>query len=66
MLLTPADHLHADCLFELEHQTSADRFDDGRGAALLPLNRVIEITVFGRVDVGNGAAAGHVGNPVVQ
>ena len=66
MFLTPADHLHADRLFELEHQTGADRFDDGRGATLLPLHRVIEITVLGRVDVGNSAAAGHVRHPVAQ
>ena len=61
VLLVGADHLDADRLFELEYQAGPDRFDDGRCAALLTLGGVFQVAVRGRIDVGDGAAAGHSG-----
>ena len=66
VLLVGADDLDADRLLELEHQAGPDRLDDRRGAALLAVDRVVEVAVLGRVDVGDRAAAGHVGHPVGQ
>ena len=66
VLLVGADHVDADSLFELEHQPGPDRFDDGRCAALFPLRGVLEVAVLGRIDVGDGAAAGHVWHPIAQ
>ena len=65
-LLVRADHVDADRLLELEHQAGPDRLDDRRRAALLAVHRVVEVAVLGRVDVGDRAAARHVGHPVAQ
>ena len=65
-LLAGPDRLDADGLLELEHQPGADRLDDGRGAALLAVGRVVEVAVLERVDVGDRAAAGHDGHPVAS
>ena len=63
-LLVRADRVDADGLLELEHQPGADRLDDRRRAALLAVRRVVEVAVLVGVDVGDRAAAGHVGHPV--
>ena len=54
----------ADGLLELEDEPGADGLDDGGGAALLAVRGVGEVVVVVGVDVGDGAAAGHVGHPV--
>ena len=64
VVLAGADRRGADGLLELEDETGADRLDDGRGAALLAVGGVGEVGVVVGVDVGDGAAAGHVGHPV--
>ena len=66
VLLVGPDHVDADGLLELEDQAGPDRFDDRRCAALLAMRGVVDVAVLGRVDVGDGAAAGHVGHPVAQ
>ena len=53
-----------DGLLESEDEPGADRLDDGRGAALLAGDRIVQVHVFGRVDVLHGAAAGDVRDPV--
>ena len=58
VLLALADRLDADGLLELEDEPGADRLDDRRRAALLAVLDVVEVDVLGRVDVGDGAAAG--------
>ena len=65
-LLAGLDDVGSDGLLEREHQPGADRLDDGRGAAFLPRDRVVEVTVADRVDEGDGAAAGHGGHPVAH
>ena len=44
---------------QLEHEARADRLDDGGRAALLAVLDVREVDVLDRVDVLDGAAAGH-------
>ena len=44
-------------LLEREHQPGPDRLDDGRGAALLAGDRVVEVAVADGVDERHGAAA---------
>src|SRR5450759_240559 len=61
-----SNDVHGHRLLQLEHQPCTDRLDDGRGAALFALGRVVEVAVLTGVDVGNGAAAGDVGNPVAH
>ena len=65
-LLVRPDGVGADGLLELEHQARADRLDDGRGAALLAVGRVVEVAVLDGVDVRDRAAAGHDRHPVGQ
>ena len=43
-----------------------DRFDDGRRAALLAMDRVVDVAVLGGVDVGDRASTHHVGHAVAQ
>ena len=61
VLLALADRLDADGLLELEDEPRADRLDDRRRAALLAMLRIGQVDVLERVDVGDRAAAGHVG-----
>ena len=64
--LAGLDHLGADGLLEREHQPGPDGLDDGRGAALFPGDRVVEVAVPDRVDERDGAAAGHGGHLVAH
>ena len=57
---------HADGLLEPEDEAGPDRLDDRRRAALLAVLDVVEVDVLGRVDVGDGAAAGHRGDAVAE
>ena len=50
------DHVGADRVLERENQSGADRLDDGRGAALLAGDRVVEVAVSERVDERDRAA----------
>jgi hypothetical protein len=43
VLLVGADHVDAHRLLQLEDQPGPDRLDDGESAALLALNRVVEV-----------------------
>ncbi len=63
-LLVGTDDVDADCFLQLEDQAGADRLHDGRGAAFLPVDQVVEVAVVLGVDVGDGATPGDVGHPV--
>ena len=52
--------------FEGEDETGADRLDDGRGAALFPGDRVVEVTVPDRVDERDRAATRNGRHPVTD
>jgi hypothetical protein len=43
VLLVGADHVDAHRLLQLEDQPGVGRLDDGESAALLALNRVVEV-----------------------
>ncbi len=58
------DRIDTHRLLELEHQPGTDRPDDVRGPSLLAHLDVVEIEVLDRVDVRDGPAAGHGGDPV--
>ena len=64
--LAGLDQVGADRLFEGDDQPGADRLDDGRGAALLPGDRVVEVAVPDRVDEGDRAAARGGRHPVAD
>ncbi len=63
-VLAGPDQVGADGGLELEDQPGPDGLDDGGRPALLALLRVGQVAVLGRVDVGDGASAGHDGDPV--
>ncbi len=64
LFLSSPDLVDPDRGLELEHQAGADRLDDGRGAALLPVGDVDQVVVLFGVDVGDRAATGNHGDPV--
>ena len=64
ILFVRVDHVDADRLLELEHETRADRLDDRRSSALLAHDGVVEVTVIGRPDIGHGAATHDVGHAI--
>ena len=66
VLLMRPDDLGADRLFQLEHQTRADRLDDRRRAAFLAVHGIGDVVVLLGVDVGDGATADDVGDGVGQ
>ena len=66
VLLVGPDHVDAHRLLELEDEPGADRLDDRRRAALLPMDRVGEIDVLLGVDVRDRASADHVGHRVLS
>jgi hypothetical protein len=59
-----ADHLDADGLFELEHESGSDRLDDGRSPAFLPMFHAVVVAVLERVDVHDRPATRYGRHPV--
>src|SRR4029450_8124580 len=54
-------HVDADRVLELEHETRADRLDDGGRSGLLSVLRVLEVAMLARVHVRDDASTDHVG-----
>ena len=66
VLLVGLDHVDPDRVLELEDEAGPDRLDDGRRAALLAHDGIVEVAVLARSDEGDRAATDDVRHPIRQ